>query len=145
MSNRTSRRLHLGHPVAHVAFPMVRKTGSTPHRAAPTKKDQPERRACRGGLKQLSEHRRTPDPGENVPAIAEEHARIDQRGARELVGCRADQYGRAPRLSLARARQDLAYAGARRAVSGHRDTRDVPAGLFWWVRLDVECSPSFGP
>src|SRR5947208_15315683 len=89
MSNRTSRRLHLGHPVAHVAFPMVRKTGSTPHRAAPTKKDQPERRACRGGLKQLSEHRRTPDPGEHVPAIAEEHARIDQRGARELVGCLA--------------------------------------------------------
>src|SRR5438128_1177012 len=30
MSNKTSRCLRLGHPVAHVAFPMVRKTGSTP-------------------------------------------------------------------------------------------------------------------
>ncbi len=35
MSNKTSRCLRLGHPVAHVAFPVVRKTGGTPLQPLP--------------------------------------------------------------------------------------------------------------
>src|SRR5437899_8168940 len=65
------------HPVDVVARQPARIAAS---------EQQTERRACGGGLKQLSEQRRAPDPGEHVPAITEQHARIDERDARELRG-----------------------------------------------------------
>ena len=42
--------------------------------------------SARRGHEQLSEDRCPPDPGPTVPAVIEENAGADQRGARERVG-----------------------------------------------------------
>ena len=46
----------------------------------------PHAGAGRDRLEQLAQHGRPPDPREDVPAVADEDARVDQREAREAVG-----------------------------------------------------------